>query len=211
MEPADLPLDHLVAYAEGDAGEIHDRSDVALRGVAVRSEARLRQLVVTYFDFVWRSLRRLGVPPDAVDDAAQRVFWVTAKNLPQIAVASERAYLFSTALRVASDVRRVRSRTREVQDDALIAILEHPDPGPDDLLDQKRARQILDALLEELPLDLRTVLVLVEGEGLTAVETAGVLGIPEGTVNSRLRRARAAMAESIERLQKRSISRRRRP
>jgi RNA polymerase sigma-70 factor (ECF subfamily) len=204
MEPADLPLDALMAPDEGaDLGEIPDESS-ARRMLTGHSEARLRRMVETHFDFIWRSLRRLGVPEGAVDDAAQRVFWVASKNLGSISVDSERAYLFSTVLRVASDVRRVRARAREVEGESEIALAEHPNPGPDELLDQKRAREVLDGLLDEMPMDLRTVLVLVEGEGLTAVEVVGVLGIPEGTVNSRLRRARQALSESVERLRKRS-------
>src|SRR5262245_58299657 len=77
-------------------------------------EARLRVLVGEHFDFIWRSLRRLGVPHTDVDDCAQQVFWVAARKLSMIAEGSERAFLFSTALRVASDARRSRMRRRGV-------------------------------------------------------------------------------------------------
>ena len=101
-----------------------------------KSDARLRALVDAQFDFIWRSLRRLGVPEDAVDDAAQRVFWVAAKNLARIEAATERAYLFGTAMRIASDIRRARARGREHHDENEIAFAPHPMPGPDELLDQ---------------------------------------------------------------------------
>ena len=167
-------------------------------------EARLRAMVDHQFDFIWRSLRRLGVPPHEVDDAAQQVFWIAAKNLGRIEPRSERSYLFGTALRVASDVRRLRSRGREVNGDDTLAAATHPAPGPDELLDQKRARETLDELLDGMPMEMRTVLVLVEGEGLTGTEVARLLEIPEGTVSSRLRRAREALAQGVERLRKRS-------
>jgi RNA polymerase sigma-70 factor (ECF subfamily) len=171
------------------------------------SEGRLRSIVEEHFDFIWRSLRRLGVPSDAVDDAAQRVFLVAAKNLEDIAAGRERSYLFGSAMRVASDVRRIRGRAREVPSLDELEVAPDPLPSPDELLDQKRAREILDALLEEMPMELRTVLVLVEGEGLTAVEIAKLIGIPEGTVNSRLRRAREALTQSVSRLRKRTAHR----
>ena len=167
-------------------------------------EGRLRTMVDVHFDFIWRSLRRLGVPPNDVDDAAQQVFWIAAKNLQRIETRSERSYLFGTALRVASDARRLRARGREVNGDESLDWAAHPAPGPDELLDQKRAREILDELLDGMPMDLRTMLILVEGEGLTGTEVARLLEIPEGTVSSRLRRAREALAQGVERLRKRS-------
>jgi RNA polymerase sigma-70 factor (ECF subfamily) len=161
-------------------------------------------MVDEHFDFIWRSLRRLGVAPEAVDDAAQRVFLVAASHVENIEVGRERSYLFGSAMRVAADFRRVRARVREVTVPEELEVASHPCPLPDELLDQKRAREILDALLEEIPIELRTVLVLVEGEGLTGIEAAELLAIPEGTVNSRLRRAREALEKSVLRLHKRT-------
>jgi RNA polymerase sigma-70 factor (ECF subfamily) len=170
------------------------------------SDARLRAIVEEHFDFVWRSLRRLGVAPESVDDAAQSVFWIVARKIDDIAVGSERSYLFGSAVRIASNFRRMRSRVRETAGAPELDNASHPIPGPDELLEQKRAREILDGLLEDMPMELRTVLVLVEGEGLTGTEVAELLSIPEGTVNSRLRRAREALRERVSRMQKRSIA-----
>src|SRR5687768_4166665 len=68
--------------------------------------ARVREMLDADFDFIWRLLRRLGVDEADVDDAAQRVFIVASSKLDQIQVGSERTFLFSTALRVASANRR---------------------------------------------------------------------------------------------------------
>lgn len=171
------------------------------------SDARLRSMVEAHFDFIWRSLRRLGVAADAVDDAAQSVFWVAAKKIDDIAVESERSYLFGSAVRIASNFRRIRSRVRETGGAVEIDGAADPVPGPDELLEQKRARELLDLLLEDMAMDLRTVLVLVEGEGMTSLEVSSLLSIPEGTVNSRLRRAREALAQRVSRLKKRTTAR----
>jgi RNA polymerase sigma-70 factor (ECF subfamily) len=159
---------------------------------------RLRALIDEHFDFVWRSLRRLGVPQEAVDDATQEVFWILAKKVDFVAPGSERGYLFATALRVASDVRRRRARQRVVHDSDFVEAVADLAADPDALLDQKRARDLLDVVLEELPLELRTVLLLTDGEQLTMAEIADVLDIPPGTVASRLRRARALFQERVD-------------
>jgi RNA polymerase sigma-70 factor (ECF subfamily) len=63
-------------------------------------------------------------------------------------------------------------------------------PTTEQLLDQKRARELLDELFDALDDDLREVLVLQEGEGVSLSEIAELLEIPLGTAASRLRRAR---------------------
>src|SRR6516162_7479374 len=77
------------------------------------SRQRLRALVVAHFDFIWRSLRRLGVPEAGVDDATQRVFCVALRRLEDIEPGRERAFLFHTAMNVATDARRALARSRE--------------------------------------------------------------------------------------------------
>jgi RNA polymerase sigma-70 factor (ECF subfamily) len=54
------------------------------RAPARGTEADLRALFVDHFDFVWRSVRRLGVDAAAADDAAQEVFLVASRRLSEI-------------------------------------------------------------------------------------------------------------------------------
>ena len=152
---------------------------------------RLQTLVSDHHDFVWRSLRRLGVPDGDVDDAIQQVFLVAFRRLGEIAKDSERAFLFQTALRVAADWRRTYRRRCE---QAGVELHDLPDgsASPEELMDQRRARALLDRVLGALPLDLRAVFVLFELEELTMMEIATMSDIPPGTVASRLRRARQA-------------------
>ncbi len=153
--------------------------------------ARLERAARQSFQFIWRCLRRFGVRPDhAVDDAAQRVFEIAARKRQSIAPGHERAFFFRTALFVAAEVRRSAARSREFLDDAVVDAEIDPAHGPDGLLDRRRWRAVLDTLLEQLPLELRTVFVLYELEGLKLVEIAQLLELPAGTVASRLRRAR---------------------
>jgi RNA polymerase sigma-70 factor (ECF subfamily) len=160
--------------------------DEAPRAPAV--DARLRELVEMHHDFIWRSLRRLGVAAADVDDGVQHVFMVAARKLASIRPGKERSFLFQTALRVASDSRRTRSRRREASADE-----EPTDRGPvgEDLLDLRRARAQMDEILDGMTSDLRAVFVLFELDEMTMAEIAVLLEIPAGTVASRLRRARA--------------------
>ena len=76
-------------------------------------------------------------------------------------------------------------------------------PSPEELVDRRRARELLDALLEEMPLELRVVFVLYEIEQLTSAEIAEVVGVPLGTVASRLRRAREDFTARVARVEAR--------
>ncbi len=152
-------------------------------------EARLRRLVREHHDFVWRSLRRMGVPESATEDAAQQVFLVLSRKLADVADESERSFLFGTVVRVASDARRTQARRREVHG---TEVEDKPDESPsaEAIVDEKKARAILDDILQSMTEELRAVFVLFEIEELQASEIAELLGIPAGTVASRLRRAR---------------------
>jgi len=158
--------------------------------MSAEAAARFRRLVDEEFALVWRFLRGLGVPAGGIDDAAQQVFWVAAQRLDGITVGSERAFLLGTARGVAANARRSRTRSREVLDEKVLA--EHTDEraNPEQAAATTQARRLLDAFLEELPEDARTVFVLFELEGMTMASIAETLELPPGTVASRLRRAR---------------------
>ena len=166
------------------------------------TDSRLVLLIQEQFGFVWRLLRRFGVPESDANDAAQQVFIAVSQRLDDVRSGSERAFLFSTALHVGSRARRDRSRKREdfgVDLDAQPASA----PSPEELIDRRRARELLDALLEEMPLELRVVFVLYEIEQLTSSEIAEVVGVPLGTVASRLRRAREDFGARVARVEAR--------
>lgn len=154
---------------------------------AERDQARLRLAFNQNYARVWRFLRRMGVPDDGADDAAQQVFLIAVEALGRIAEGSERAFLYGTAVRLAHGLRR--RKTREVPGLAVEGELSAL-PSPDQLADQKRAREVLDAFILTLDLDTRTVFVLTEFEDFTAPEISELLDVPLGTVASRLRRAR---------------------
>ena len=107
--------------------------------------------------------------------------------------------MLATAVHVGQKAHRSRARRKETDDDELERLRDSV-PGLDELLDQRRARELLDRVLAELPEDLRVAFVLYEIEELTMAEIASVLELPQGTVASRLRRARSEFRERLERI-----------
>ena len=152
----------------------------------------------THFQFVWRVLRGMGVPPGLVDDAAQEVFVVVLRRLPEFdGRHSVKTWLFQIALRVASNQRRSLRRrgSREELDESMAA----PGPGPDEATASRRALADVMEILDTLDEPLRVVLVLSQFEQMTAPEIGELLGLKVNTVSSRLRRAREAFAARLER------------
>ncbi len=156
---------------------------------ASRREVRLRGMVDRYIDFVARVLRNAGTPEAEIDDDVQRTFMAVARRLDDVRVGSEKSFLLQIALRVAAHARRTLARRREVSEDQAPESVDSR-ATPEQLTEQKRARQMLDLVLEQMEPELRTVFILYEFEEMNMHEIAGVLGIPRGTVASRLRRAR---------------------
>jgi RNA polymerase sigma-70 factor, ECF subfamily len=160
--------------------------------------ARLTRVAQEHLDFVWRCLRRFGVPAADADDAAQQVFLVAADKLADVPVERERAFLFATAARIAANARR-SIRRRQSAYDSLSQAPEEPSASQDELSDQLRARALLDQVMADMPDDLREVFVLFEIEEISIQDIATTLEIPIGTVGSRLRRARQAFQQAVTR------------
>jgi len=160
-------------------------------------------LVRSELTWVWRLLRRIGLSPADADDAAQQVFLVVARRGTEVSSGRIRPFLYGTALRVAANARRSLRRRREVANESAVDAALH-EVELDDVVEQRRARALLDELLAELPAELRRVLVLAEIEQLTAKQIGELEGVPQGTAASRLRRARAAFYALLEREQARN-------
>jgi len=166
-------------------------------------DARLEAMASDNFQFIWRSLRRLGVPLGSVDDGAQQVFEVAARRLGDIEPGKERAFLFKTALLVAAEARRLSARRRELHPDDVVETLADPAPNPEDASEWSQKRALLEEVLLAMSIEQRTVFVLFELEELTMAEIADLVEVPAGTVASRLRRAREEFHDHARRLRAR--------
>jgi RNA polymerase sigma-70 factor, ECF subfamily len=202
------PDDDPSADSAGDADDelADDGATPVASGGAVCDGARVRKLVLDHNAFVWRSVVRLGVPRADAEDALQQVFMVAARRINDIQHGAERSFLYGVCLRVASRSRRTHARRREiVGDDAAPERIDTSD-RPDELLDRARARALLEDILGTMPIELRSVFTLFELEQMTMSEIAELMGIPAGTVASRLRRARELFSEQRKRIEARMKS-----
>jgi RNA polymerase sigma-70 factor (ECF subfamily) len=163
---------------------------------------RFHGILQQHQPLVERRLRRLGVPDADVDDAVQDVFLVVARRLDDVELARERAFVLGTAARVASMRKRTRRRHPEEPTEAL-----DEQPGtsvdPEELNAALVAEDLVRGLLGRLRTESRAVIMLAELEELPLRDVALRLGIPLGTVNSRLRRARAELRGAVVRMRAR--------
>ncbi len=180
--------------------------------VQPKADARLRHMFDQYFGLVWKFVLRMGVPASMVDDAVQEVFCVASRRLEHIERGKERPYLIGVALRVSSQFRRSERRrlTTPAAPQSLDTVDERNLPA-DELIELRRAREVLDRILAAMPEDVRAVFVLCELEQMTVAEAAECLDVQLGTAKSRLKRARQLFGESAERHRRASARSGRRP
>lgn len=150
-----------------------------------------------HFNFVWRTLRRLGVSEAALDDAAQEVFVVVHRRLADlIPESSPKAWLYAIAQRVASDQRRSVRRKGNLL--PLTTDMLARDKTPLETAMQRQANDLVLEFLESLDPDRRTVFILVELEQMSAPEVARVAAANLNTVYYRISSARKAFAAFVE-------------
>jgi RNA polymerase sigma-70 factor (ECF subfamily) len=155
-------------------------------------------------DYVFRTLRRLGVGPSEIEDLAQEVFLALRHSWAEYDAGRPlRPYLFGIAFRIASAHQRKRKR------EVMLGVVEVDDtgPGPDDTLAAKQARAVVLAALEKVPLPRRAVLVMHDLDDVPMAQVASALSIPRFTAYSRLRKARRELEVALKRLLKESEAR----
>ncbi len=142
---------------------------------------------------------RLGGPYVDAEDVAQDVFAVALRKIHQFrGDARISTWLFAITRNLISNARRKATLRRWV---GLDTLPELPNPGsaPDEEVQTLRRRRAIQLALERLGAKPREVLVLMDMEGRTAPEVSNMLGVPTGTVYSRLHYARKAFATALER------------
>ena len=156
-------------------------------------------------DYVCRNVRRLGVLPAALDDVVQDVYVVAHRRLGDVSKPeSLRAWMLSIVIRVVRDHRRTLRRKHLWQVSGTLPIdpEELPDPranGPHASAEQADAVRLLHQMLGELDDAKREVFVLAELEEMTEMEISEALSENVNTVHSRLRAARKAFDQAVER------------
>lgn len=152
-----------------------------------------------HVQYVWRTLRHLGLDDSDARDAMQEVFLVTYRRYGDWEQrCSARTWLFGVCYRV------VLGRKRRVRSRKEVPLTERPEPlaeAPDseEVVARREAGRELERILSTMTLEQRAAFVLFEIEGLRGDEIAQALGVPEGTVRSRLRSARSLFDRALNR------------
>ena len=160
-----------------------------------RSEPQLAfaMIVERHGGMVLRVCRAILRNEADAEDALQVTFLVLASKAPSLRNrTSLAAWLHAVATRTARSARRGLARRRNLEANAVVKSQPHDRQSDNDLREQ------LQREVAKLPERLREVVVLREFEGLTEEQTAGQLGCAEGTVKSRLFRARKRLRARLE-------------
>ncbi len=189
-------MNDVLTFVRAAVGRSRDATDADLLSAFVerRDEAAFEGLLRRHGSAVLGACRRvLGAGPDA-DDAFQATFLVLARKAGAIRPrATVGGWLYGVAIRASLKVRtsaaRRRAREREVA---------NMPTRPDDATERRESVEALQREIGRLPDELRTAVVLCELEGKTRIAVARQLGWPEGTVASRLARAKRILARRLK-------------
>ena len=172
-------------------------TSLAGRRDRARSMLDLADLYRRQRAYVRGCLLSCGVPGNALDDAIQDVFLVLFRRADDFdpARGTVRAWLFGICLRVARKHRRKVGPAAEVDeqtaDDAI--------PDPERYASRVQAASLADSILDSVPREQLSVLVMSDIEEMTGPEIAETLSLPLGTVHSRLARARRRVDAEVRR------------
>jgi RNA polymerase sigma-70 factor (ECF subfamily) len=156
-------------------------------------------------DYVWRMLQRLGVRRADLQDVCHDVFLIAHRRFAEFdGRLKANPWLFGICLRVAANYRR-RARFRYEQagsehDGDAAAVRASPAERPDHQVARLEAQRHAQTILDGMDPAKRAVFVMFELEGLSCQVIADQLGVPVGTVYSRLHAARSIFEREAKRL-----------
>lgn len=185
-KPAELPP----ASPLEESGEAHPAATAPLPDFP--------SVYTEHFSFACRSLRLLGVSPDALEDAAQDVFGVVSRRLGEhTGEGSLRTWLFAIIQRVAANHRRSQRRKQQPLE-PLSPATRAEGPSPEAQAEAAQAASIVQRFCDGLDDGRRALFILALVEEVPAREIAPVLGIPLFTVYSRVRSLRQQLQRFLE-------------
>jgi len=157
------------------------------------------QLVILYQERIFSLALRILGDEDSAEDITQNTFLAAYRSLPGFRNGSFRSWLYRIGTNACYDELRRRKRhpvlPLEYEDEAeegLVPLQDLPDSGmlPEKEYERYEVEQVIQQGLDRLDMDQRAVVVLVDLQGFDYTEAAQILGVPLGTVKSRLARAR---------------------
>ena len=170
--------------------------------MAIDPDAEFTALVHRQSRFVFRVAYAVLLNSHDAEDAVQETFLKLYRNRGWQHVENERAYLARVAWREAVDLRPRRTQAAASSPEPL-ELNETPSlqPGPEQALLSANHHSTIHAMIDALPEELRVPLALSAFDELHSPEIGTILGIPEGTVRTRLQRARQILRQKLVSLQ----------
>ena len=158
-------------------------------------EERFRGLVHRQSRFVFRIAYAMLRNVQDAEDVVQEVFLKLFRSGAWEGMRDERAFLARTAWRVAVDRLPERNGRLSIEDGAEEQACNRPDPEQTAV--HADGVMLIHKLMDAMPEELRQPLALAAGDEMSSKEIAAVMGIPEGTVRTRLMRGREILREKL--------------
>ncbi len=164
------------------------------------------QLVLRYQDRIYNLAARILGDADSAGDIAQNTFLTAYLNLSRFRNGSFRSWLFRITTNACYDVHRLHKRrpvtsidNEDLAEEKFIPLDGFPTSigQPERELEHHELQRTIQHALNRLDVDQRTIVVLVDQQGFDYKEAARLLGIPVGTVKSRLARARLRLHQLL--------------
>lgn len=167
-------------------------------------DAEFTALVERQGRFVFRVAYAVLLDGHDAEDAVQEVFLKLYRNGGWQRADNERAFLARVAWRVAVDRRRTTPSPATLDDAEESIDLPSLQPGPEQALVAANQHAVVHSMIDVLPEELRLPLVLAAFDEFNSRQIGAILGIPEGTVRTRIQRARQILRERLANLQTRN-------
>lgn len=168
------------------------------------------RLVLAYQDMAYNLAYRILSDADAAEDVTQTAFLSAYRNLHSFRGGSFRAWLLRVVTNACYDELRRQQRhpvtalepVHEEDDDEVEspAWIADDTPSPEQQIETRELDRAIQNCLDELPLEFRAVVIMVDIQGLDYQEASRAIGKPLGTVKSRLARARLRLRDCLEHL-----------
>lgn len=191
------PSDRTTASPEADLRPI--RADGDGPGWDTGEEYLLRDLVREHSTRLQRFIiKHIGNTTEA-EDLAQQAFVEAARSYRSFRGESQlSSWLYGIALNLVRNyLSRAPERRHDFVSDSVLAEHASNDLTPDRILEQNQTMALLQESLEELPANMRDILLMVGLDDISYEEAAALLTVPIGTVRSRLSRARSALRDKL--------------
>jgi RNA polymerase sigma-70 factor (ECF subfamily) len=187
-----VPVQALAEYADDGRDELRCNE-------AIERDERFEEMVARQARFMFQVAFGLLKNRQDAEDAVQEAFLKLYRGEAWLRMENEKGFLARTVWRVALDhLPKAAERMVDVSEMQLAAngasgVTSRASRSPEQSAVDEDERAVLRRLIDGLPEDLRRPLVLSSMEEMTSREVAEVMGIPEGTVRTRVMRARTEL------------------